>query len=59
VLDSSFFAACKGAAARWSVPALAVGVSVDGRRETVTVGCADDSRFRIASITKPFTATAA
>jgi CubicO group peptidase (beta-lactamase class C family) len=53
---------------RWSVPALAVGLLQDG--EVVTVGdgvrelgrpepVSPDTLFRIASITKPFTATLA
>jgi CubicO group peptidase (beta-lactamase class C family) len=50
---------CEDAAARWDVPALAVGVSLDGRRETLGVGCDPAARFRVASITKPFTATLA
>jgi CubicO group peptidase (beta-lactamase class C family) len=54
-----FRAACEDAAARWDVPALAVGTFVDGTRETVALGCAPDARFRVASITKPFTATVA
>jgi CubicO group peptidase (beta-lactamase class C family) len=41
------------------VPALAAATSVDGQRATAAVGCAIETRFRIASITKPFTATLA
>lgn len=41
------------------MPAIAVGVSVDGRPETLCLGCGPDTRFRIASVTKPFTATLA
>ena len=41
------------------MPALAVGVSVGGAAETLLVGCDPTTRFRIASITKPFTATLA
>jgi CubicO group peptidase (beta-lactamase class C family) len=59
LLDSTFFQACETAAAEWDVPALAVGASVGGRVETLSVGCPVDTRFRIASITKPFTATLA
>lgn len=59
MLDSTFFQACEAAAAAWDVPALAIGASVGGRVETFSVGCAVDTRFRIASITKPFTATLA
>jgi CubicO group peptidase (beta-lactamase class C family) len=59
LLDSTFFQACETAAAEWDVPALAIGTSVGGRVEAFAVGCAVDTRFRIASITKPFTATLA
>ncbi|HEX7083306.1 MAG TPA: serine hydrolase domain-containing protein [Gaiellaceae bacterium] len=41
---------------RWDVPALAVGVSLGGRRERLALGCDPDARFRIASVTKPVTA---
>jgi CubicO group peptidase (beta-lactamase class C family) len=58
-LDSRFSQACEAAAIEWNIPALAVGASVGGRIETVSVGCPVDSVFRIASITKPFTATLA
>ena len=47
---------CEAAAERWSVPALAVGTWVAGRKETFTVGCDAATRFRIASVTKPLTA---
>lgn len=56
MLEQGFQAVCEAACARWDVPALAVGVSVDGRRETVALGCDPETRFRVASITKPFTA---
>ncbi|HVU79663.1 MAG TPA: serine hydrolase domain-containing protein [Gaiellaceae bacterium] len=39
------------------MPALAVGISVGGAVETVFLGCEPDTRFRIASVTKPLTAT--
>jgi CubicO group peptidase (beta-lactamase class C family) len=58
-MDSSFYAAAEAAAARWSVPALAVGELVDGETAALSLGCEPDARFRIASITKPFTATLA
>ncbi|HEY3184986.1 MAG TPA: serine hydrolase domain-containing protein [Gaiellaceae bacterium] len=54
-----FQAVCEAAAERWDVPALAAGVSLDGRRETVAAGCSTDTRFRVASVTKPFTAALA
>jgi CubicO group peptidase (beta-lactamase class C family) len=59
VLDSRFFQACEAAAIEWDVPALAVGASVGGVAETWAVGCGVETIFRIASITKPFTATLA
>ncbi len=59
MLDSTFFQACEAAAIEWDVPALALGVSVGGRAETFSIGTPADTIFRIASITKPFTATLA
>jgi CubicO group peptidase (beta-lactamase class C family) len=59
VLDSRFFQACEAAAIEWDVPALAVGTSVGGRAETFASGCAVEALFRVASVTKPFTATLA
>jgi len=59
LIDPGFQRACEAAAERWNVPALAVGVSVGAARQPVAVGCAADTIFRIASITKPFTATLA
>jgi CubicO group peptidase (beta-lactamase class C family) len=59
VLDSRFFQACEAAAIEWDVPALAVGVSVGGQAETFAAGCAVETVFRVASVTKPFTATLA
>src|SRR5947209_3157705 len=41
----------------WDVPSLALGVSVGGDVETAAFGCDEGTRFRVASITKPFTAT--
>jgi D-alanyl-D-alanine carboxypeptidase len=58
-MDSTFHAACEAAAAAWDVPALAAGTSVSGRSETAAVGCDVETRFLVASITKPFTATLA
>jgi CubicO group peptidase (beta-lactamase class C family) len=55
VLDSSFLQASEAAALTWEVPALAFGVSVGGATETYAIGCAPDTIFRVASITKPFT----
>ena len=57
MLDASFLRASEAACLQWDVPALAVGVSVGGRAETAAVGaCEPDTIFRVASITKPFTA---
>jgi D-alanyl-D-alanine carboxypeptidase len=58
-MDSTFQAVCEAAAIAWDVPALAVGISTGGRRETAAVGCEAETLFRIASVTKPFTATLA
>jgi CubicO group peptidase (beta-lactamase class C family) len=58
-MDSTFWDHCEAAAARWDVPALAVGVLVDGPTDRRSFGCDAAARFRVASITKPFTATAA
>lgn len=44
---------------RWQVPALAVATSVAGERRQFQLGCDEDARFRIASITKPMTASLA
>jgi D-alanyl-D-alanine carboxypeptidase len=56
VLEPQFFEGLEAAAAEWDVPAIAVGVSLRGREETAALGCAPDAVFRVASITKPFTA---
>lgn len=56
MLDRPFFELCEAVAARWRVPALAVGVLADGAIETFAVGCGADTKFRIASITKPMSA---
>jgi len=58
-MDMRFSEVCERAVAAWSVPALAVGVSVGGEAETLALGCEPDTRFRIASVTKPFTAALA
>jgi CubicO group peptidase (beta-lactamase class C family) len=59
VLDSGFQAASEDEMERLGVPALALGVVVDGEVETWASGCSEDDVFRIASVTKPFTATLA
>jgi CubicO group peptidase (beta-lactamase class C family) len=56
VLNSGFLQGCEAAALQWNVPALAIGVSVGDTTETAAVGCVPETVFRIASITKPFTA---
>ena len=56
MLDSSYLQASEAAALSWEVPALAFGVSVGGEVETASVGCDPGTTFRVASITKPFTA---
>lgn len=56
MLDSRFSQACEAAAIEWNVPALAIGTSVDGEIETFAAGCEAETIFRVASITKPFTA---
>ena len=55
-MDSTFWQDCEAAAATWDVPALAVGTLVEGRHDRRAFGCTVETRFRIASITKPFTA---
>jgi D-alanyl-D-alanine carboxypeptidase len=56
VLDSSYLQASEAAALTWEVPALALGVSAGGQVGTHAIGCDPDTLFRVASITKPFTA---
>jgi CubicO group peptidase (beta-lactamase class C family) len=55
-MDARFQAVCEAAAVAWDIPALAVATSIGGETETVGVGCEPETRFRLASITKPFTA---
>jgi CubicO group peptidase (beta-lactamase class C family) len=68
VLEGVIAAACEEAIARRGVPGAAVGVLADGVAATGACGVLDvrtrepvapEHRFRIASITKPFTATLA
>ena len=59
MLNSAFLQGCEAAALRWDVPALAVGVAVGDDVETAGFGCEPAARFRVASITKPFTAALA
>lgn len=63
-METTFRAVCEAAAAARELPALVAGYSVDGASvggttEVVAVGCEPDTRFRIASLTKPLTATLA
>ena len=58
-MDTGFRAVCEGAADQWQLPALAVGMSLGGAEDVVALGCDPGTRFRIASITKPLTATLA
>lgn len=55
-MDMRFRRVCEEAAAAWSVPALAAGMDAGGGAETFAVGCETDTRFRIASVTKPMVA---
>ena len=55
-MNGSFHAVCEAAAAEWSVPAMAIGTAVGDDVSVVALGCDADTRFRAASITKPFTA---
>lgn len=56
MLDASFSGVLEPALAAWEVPAAVVGVAVGEEETVVGFGCDPDTRFRIASITKPFTA---
>ncbi|HZT91202.1 MAG TPA: serine hydrolase domain-containing protein [Gaiellaceae bacterium] len=55
-MDPTFHAACEAAAETWHVPALVVCVRTGETESTVAVGCDEATRFRVASVTKPFTA---
>jgi CubicO group peptidase (beta-lactamase class C family) len=56
VLDASFLGLVEAASAEWDVPAVALGVAVGDTEEVAGIGCDADALFRIASITKTFTA---
>jgi CubicO group peptidase (beta-lactamase class C family) len=56
-METTFRAVCEAAAEARQLPALVAGYSVSDRTEIVAVGCEADTRFRIASLTKPLTAT--
>jgi len=55
-LNTSFQGICEAAAAAWSVPAVAVSTAVGDDVTSVAIGCEPDTVFRVASVTKPFTA---
>jgi D-alanyl-D-alanine carboxypeptidase len=57
--DSRLLQASRQAIERWQVPALAIATSAGGERRQFQLGCDEDARFRIASITKPMTASLA
>ena len=59
-MNAPFSSQAEAAATAWGVPALAAGYSVAGEPPvTAAFGCELATIFRIASITKPFTATLA
>jgi CubicO group peptidase (beta-lactamase class C family) len=59
-MNAPFSSHVEAAAAAWGVPALAAGFSVaDEAAVTAATGCEVASVFRIASVTKPLTATLA
>ena len=55
-MNTSFQEICESAAASWSVPALAAATAVGDDVSVATVGCEPGTVFRVASVTKPFTA---
>lgn len=60
MLDTPFFEACEAFAERWEVPALALGFDHGAAGSwRHTAGCDERTRFRIASVTKPMTASLA
>ena len=59
MLDTTFFRDCEAAAERWDVPALALGSSTRYESTTFGLGCPPDTRFPVASVTKPMTAALA
>ncbi len=58
-MNAPFSSQIEAAAGAWDVPALAAGFSVGGKTVTGAVGCEAGTVFRVASVTKPFTATLA
>jgi CubicO group peptidase (beta-lactamase class C family) len=55
-MDMRFRRVCEAAAEEWAVPALVVRFDAGGVRWGAAFGCGEDTRFRIASVTKPMTA---
>jgi CubicO group peptidase (beta-lactamase class C family) len=55
-MNTSFQAVCEAAAEQWSVPSLAAGAAVGDDVAIAAAGCEAGTRFRVASVTKPFTA---
>jgi CubicO group peptidase (beta-lactamase class C family) len=55
-MNTSFREICESAAATWELPAMTVGTAIGGDVSVVAIGCEPATRFRAASITKPFTA---
>src|SRR6266700_402395 len=58
-MNAPFTSQIEAAARAWDVPALAAGLSVGGEVVLGAAGCEPETIFRIASITKPLTATLA
>jgi CubicO group peptidase (beta-lactamase class C family) len=58
-MEARFQSVCEAAAVAWDIPALAVGTSIGSAVEAAGIGCDPGTRFRVASVTKPFTATLA
>jgi CubicO group peptidase (beta-lactamase class C family) len=58
-MDTRFRAVCEAAAIEHDLPCLAVGTALGDAVEELGIGCAADARFRVASVTKPFTAALA
>jgi CubicO group peptidase (beta-lactamase class C family) len=59
-MDSTFLRVCEAWADRFEVPAVQLALlDPDGSVEDIAIGCDPGDRFRIASITKPVTASAA
>lgn len=55
-MNRAFRSICEAAAEAWSVPAMTVAAAARDKVSVVAIGCEPETRFRVASITKPFTA---